>query len=151
MRLWVFFHLALLRISLAQNSSELLGADDECASEGCSLEALQLRASAEAQEEQERDEPTLGTVYAMYTYGAVATSKSPLQDLSRPSRNFRGLRCYTETINGASKLTDIAAIFKTASSVSCCVCATSCHFGRCRLINSSIVTSFPDLQYFAFS
>eukprot|EP00438_Fugacium_kawagutii_P015925 Skav217906 [mRNA] locus=scaffold795:176800:177597:+ [translate_table: standard] len=49
----------------------------------------------------------------MYTYGAVATSKSPLQDLSRPSRNFRGLRCYTETINGASKLTDIAAIFKT--------------------------------------
>lgn len=49
----------------------------------------------------------------MYTYGAVATSKSPLQDLSQPSRNFRGLRCYTETIMGATRQTDIAAIFKT--------------------------------------
>ena len=48
----------------------------------------------------------------MYTYGAVATSKSPLEDLSRPSRSFRGLRCYTETILTGSRQTDIAAIFR---------------------------------------
>ena len=49
----------------------------------------------------------------MFTYGAVATSKSPLEDLSQPSRNFRGLRCYTETILAATRQADIAAIFET--------------------------------------
>ena len=48
----------------------------------------------------------------MYTFGAVATSKTPLQDLSQPSRAFRGVRCYTETIlSHATRQTDVATIF----------------------------------------
>mmetsp|Transcript_62214 Transcript_62214/g.136228 ORF Transcript_62214/g.136228 Transcript_62214/m.136228 type:complete len:364 (+) Transcript_62214:81-1172(+) len=112
MQLWVVFvQLGLWQLSVAENL-DLLRADDECTSEGsegCSLEALQLRATAEVEDAQER---TDGRVYAMYTYGAVATSKSPLEDLSQPSRSFRGLRCYTETILTGSRQTDIAAIFR---------------------------------------
>jgi len=57
-------------------------------------------------------EGSSGLVYAMYTFGAVATSTSPLTDLSRGG-SFRGLRCYTETIlpGGLVRLSDIAAIF----------------------------------------
>ena len=51
--------------------------------------------------------------YAMFTYGAVATSKRPLEDLSQASKSFRGLRCYTETVLLATKQADIAAIFQT--------------------------------------
>ena len=35
--------------------------------------------------------------YMIFTFGAVATSTSPLKDFSQPSQTFRGLRCYTET------------------------------------------------------
>lgn len=97
----LILQIVLWQLSLAD--LDLLGADDECAAEGCSMEALQLRATQEA---------APGTVYAMYTYGAVATSKSPLQDLSQPSKSFRGLRCYTETLTAGLRQTDIAAIFK---------------------------------------
>ncbi|CAK8998942.1 Lipase_3 domain-containing protein, partial [Durusdinium trenchii] len=101
---------------------ELLEADDECvgrdAEGGCTLEAIQVRAGrsagpGESDDANETGNETLGTVYAMFTYGAVATSKSPLEDLSQPSRNFRGLRCYTETILAATRQADIAAIFET--------------------------------------
>ena len=47
----------------------------------------------------------------MYTFGAVATSKTPLEDRSQESRNFRGLRCYTETILTGMRQTDVATIF----------------------------------------
>ena len=35
----------------------------------------------------------------IFTYGSVATSKQPLEDLSQPTRSFTGLRCYTETLS----------------------------------------------------
>lgn len=97
---------------------DLLEVDDECrGAESCSLEALQLKAGTTGDGEAGAEAPqrmgTFGTVHAMFTYGAVATSKSPLPDLSRKSKNFRGLRCYTETILGATKQDDIAAIFET--------------------------------------
>ena len=51
----------------------------------------------------------------MYTFGAVATAKTPLKDMSQDSRSFRGVRCYSETILGQGKghmrQTDIATIF----------------------------------------
>ena len=49
--------------------------------------------------------------HSLYTYGAVATAKIPLLDLSKPDHSFDGLRCYTETLLLASRQTDIAAIF----------------------------------------
>ena len=42
----------------------------------------------------------------------MATAKAPLLDYSHWGGSFRGLRCYTETIAGLSRQTDIAAIFK---------------------------------------
>eukprot|EP00931_Biecheleriopsis_adriatica_P068027 TRINITY_DN42070_c0_g1_i1.p1 TRINITY_DN42070_c0_g1~~TRINITY_DN42070_c0_g1_i1.p1 ORF type:complete len:477 (+),score=95.75 TRINITY_DN42070_c0_g1_i1:60-1490(+) len=52
-----------------------------------------------------------GTVYAIYTYGGTGTAKTPLPDLSQASKNFRGLRTYTETIRAGSRSTDVGAIF----------------------------------------
>eukprot|EP00930_Biecheleria_cincta_P060164 TRINITY_DN4585_c0_g1_i1.p1 TRINITY_DN4585_c0_g1~~TRINITY_DN4585_c0_g1_i1.p1 ORF type:complete len:487 (-),score=80.25 TRINITY_DN4585_c0_g1_i1:78-1538(-) len=53
-----------------------------------------------------------GTVYAIYTYGACGSSTQPLQDLSSPTKDFRGLRTYTETRTGAATTaTDVGALF----------------------------------------
>mmetsp|Transcript_41333 Transcript_41333/g.76931 ORF Transcript_41333/g.76931 Transcript_41333/m.76931 type:complete len:364 (-) Transcript_41333:31-1122(-) len=97
----------------AQSELKMLHADDECATggESCSLSALQTRSSAQSMEADDVGSP--GLIYAMYTFGAVATSTTPLEDLSQESKSFRGLRCYSETImpGGHSRLTDIATIF----------------------------------------
>ena len=85
---------------------EELGVDDECGSTGsCSLTALQLR-SRKIQDELYQDFEVSGNrseskVTFIFTFGAVATSKEPLEDLSQPSRSFTGLRCYTEAIDNS--------------------------------------------------
>ncbi|CAE8706119.1 unnamed protein product [Polarella glacialis] len=97
---------ALPPVSLA------LGVDDECEESDCGLNALQVLSAQHmpwrrrgvlqvhpAEESQETEaSQEYGLVYALYTYGAPSTSKPAFQDLSRPSRSFRGLRCYTENI-----------------------------------------------------
>ncbi|CAE7323811.1 unnamed protein product [Symbiodinium sp. CCMP2456] len=101
----------------AQSDLAPLDADDECVDSfagSCSLTALQTRSQVAR-----GDAPPAnvsagqpGLVYAVYTYGAVAISKTPLADRSTPSGNFRGVRCYSETIlSGSLRQTDIAAIF----------------------------------------
>eukprot|EP00931_Biecheleriopsis_adriatica_P075244 TRINITY_DN4915_c0_g1_i1.p1 TRINITY_DN4915_c0_g1~~TRINITY_DN4915_c0_g1_i1.p1 ORF type:complete len:637 (+),score=137.18 TRINITY_DN4915_c0_g1_i1:59-1969(+) len=54
----------------------------------------------------------LGTIYAMYTFGAPATSKPAMPDLTREDQCFRGLRSYTENkLAGGGRGTDAAAMF----------------------------------------
>mmetsp|Transcript_50309 Transcript_50309/g.120031 ORF Transcript_50309/g.120031 Transcript_50309/m.120031 type:complete len:367 (-) Transcript_50309:45-1145(-) len=85
---------------------EELGVDDECGTTGsCSLTALQLR-SRKLRDELYQDVEVSGNrseskVTFIFTFGAVATSKEPLEDLSQPSRSFTGLRCYTEAIDNS--------------------------------------------------
>mmetsp|Transcript_131903 Transcript_131903/g.186125 ORF Transcript_131903/g.186125 Transcript_131903/m.186125 type:complete len:368 (+) Transcript_131903:62-1165(+) len=88
---------------------EELEVDDECrTTRSCSLTALQLR-SQKLQDELYQDfevsaNRSESKVTFIFTFGAVATSKEPLEDLSQPSRSFTGLRCYTETIDAISFL-----------------------------------------------
>lgn len=99
-------------------------ADDECSAEAegaeaaCGFSALQMKsekvsaaqvglaANASARR-------GLGTVAAIYTYGAPATSYPAFEDLAREDRNFQGLRSYTENIlaGHAGKQIDGGAIF----------------------------------------
>jgi len=58
----------------------------------------------------------LGTVSAIYTFGAPSTSHPAFTDLARPDGVFQGLRCYTENIFGVadeSRQVDGGAIFGT--------------------------------------
>lgn len=55
--------------------------------------------------------PSLGTVRAIYTYGAPATAHSALEDLQREDHCLGGLRSYNEDIVGAgTKQADAAAM-----------------------------------------
>lgn len=103
----------------------LLAADDECAAEGsgggdCGLQALQRRGQLQEGEgehlqvDEAKEQGRPGTVSAVYTFGAPATSSTPFTDLNRPDGIFQGLRCYTENIFGVageSKQIDGGAIF----------------------------------------
>ena len=114
MRFFLFsiFLSAMLRLFFAACAVHLapstdpgvLELDDECnATQSCSFTALQLRSGAQAQDEVYQDfeasaNRSQSKVSFIFTYGAVATSKEPLEDLSQPTRAFAGVRCYTETV-----------------------------------------------------
>lgn len=70
-------------------------AGDDCEP---ALEMLQLRARKTETEAEVTNASAPATVYMIFTFGAVATSTSPLKDFSQPSQTFRGLRCYTENL-----------------------------------------------------
>ena len=66
------------------------------ACDDCGLDLLQRRGAKLSKLEVNASDE--GKIFMIYTYGAVATSHTPLEDLSQPSKTFRGLRCFTENL-----------------------------------------------------
>lgn len=84
---------------------DTLDRDDECAvASSCGLSVLQIRANRSSRFGQ------LGTVDSIFTYGGPGTAKQPLEDLTQPDGVFKGLRCYTEDVQGSYLVVDAAAV-----------------------------------------